>query len=78
MINKYYQKHKERLRKEVNERYQNLPEEGKGKRRKKAHKDVISWRIFYENKTFFLKLFLFPFYAFPRTGYFLLLLMTWS
>ena len=42
MINKYYQKHKERLRKEVHERYQNLPEEGKGKRRKKAHKDVIS------------------------------------
>ena len=36
MINKYYQKHKERLRKEARERYQNLSEEEKGKRRKKV------------------------------------------
>lgn len=42
MISNCYQKSKERLQKEVHERYQNLPEEGKGKRRKKAHKDVIS------------------------------------
>ena len=34
MVNKYYQKHKERLRKEARERYQNLSEEEKGKRRK--------------------------------------------
>ena len=35
MINKYYQKHKGKLRKEARERYQNLSEEEKGKRRKK-------------------------------------------
>ena len=35
MANKYYQKHKERLWKEALERYQNLSEEEKGKRRKK-------------------------------------------
>ena len=35
MTNKYYQKHKERLQKEVHERYQNLSEEEKGKRQKK-------------------------------------------
>ena len=35
MLNKYYQKHKERLQKEARERYQNLYEEGKDKRRKK-------------------------------------------
>ena len=29
MVNKYYQKHKERLRKEARERYQNLSEEQK-------------------------------------------------
>ena len=36
MVNKYYQKDKERQRKEAHERYQNLSEEKKGKRRKKA------------------------------------------
>ena len=36
MKNKYHQKHKERLRKEARERYQNLSEEEKNKRRKKA------------------------------------------
>ena len=35
MTNNYDQKHKERLRKEVRERYQNLSEEEKDKRRKK-------------------------------------------
>ena len=35
MANKYYQKRKERLWKEARERYQNLSEEEKGKRRKK-------------------------------------------
>ena len=35
MVNKYYQKHKERLQKEAPERYQNLSEEEKDKRRKK-------------------------------------------
>ena len=32
MVNKYYQKHKERLRKEARERYQNLCKEEKDKR----------------------------------------------
>ena len=36
MVHKYYQKHKERLRKEAPERYENLSEEEKDKRRKKA------------------------------------------
>ena len=36
MVNKYYQKHKEKLRKEARERYQNLFEEEKDKRRKKV------------------------------------------
>ena len=36
MANKYYQKHKERLRKEARERYQNLSVEENVKRRKKA------------------------------------------
>ena len=40
MVNKYYQKHKERLRKEVRERYQNLSEEEKDKRRKKAQENI--------------------------------------
>ena len=31
MVNKYYQKHKEKLRKEARERYQNLSEEEKEK-----------------------------------------------
>ena len=33
MVNKYYQKHKEKLRKEACERYQNLSEEDKEKER---------------------------------------------
>ena len=32
MVNKHYQKHKEKLRKEARERYQNLSEEEKNKR----------------------------------------------
>ena len=36
MVNKYNQKHKEKLRKEAHERYQNLSKEEKDKRRKKA------------------------------------------
>ena len=36
MVNKYYQKHKERLRKEVRESYQNLSEEEKDKKRRKV------------------------------------------
>ena len=35
MVNKYYQKHKERLRNEARERYQNLSEEEKGLRQVK-------------------------------------------
>ena len=34
MVNKYYQKHKEKLQKEARERYQNLSEEEKDKRPK--------------------------------------------
>ena len=36
MKNKYYQKHKERLRKEAGERYQNLSKDEKNKRRNKV------------------------------------------
>ena len=36
MVNCYYHKHKERLRKKARERYQNLSEEEKDKIRKKA------------------------------------------
>ena len=36
MVNKYHQKHKERLPKEAHERYENLSEEEKDKRRKKV------------------------------------------
>ena len=36
MVNKYYQKHKERLRKETRERNRNLSEEEKDKRQKEA------------------------------------------
>ena len=32
MVNRYYQKHKERLRKKARERYKNLSEEEKNKR----------------------------------------------
>ena len=36
MVNKYYQKQREKLQKEARERYQNLSEEKKDKRQKKA------------------------------------------
>ena len=36
MVNKYYQKHKQRPRKEARKRYQNLSKEEKDKRRKKT------------------------------------------
>ena len=36
MVNKHYQKHKERLQKQARERYQILPEEKKDKRQEKA------------------------------------------
>ena len=36
MINKYYQKHKEKLLKAAHEKYQYLSEEGKNKRSKNA------------------------------------------
>ena len=36
MVNKYYQKNKEKLQKEARERYQNLSEEEKEKRQKMA------------------------------------------
>ena len=38
MINNYYKKYKERLRKEAHKKYQKLFKEEKDKRRKKAHK----------------------------------------
>ena len=36
ITNNYYQKHKERLRKEAREKYQNLSEEEKGKSQKET------------------------------------------
>ena len=36
MVIKYYQKHKEKIRKEARERYKNLSEEEKDKRQKKT------------------------------------------
>ena len=45
MVNKYYQKHKEKLRKEARERYQNLSEDEKDKRRKRSETVV---KIFQE------------------------------
>ena len=36
MVNKYYQKHKERLQKEAHERFQSLSEDAKDIRRKKS------------------------------------------
>ena len=49
MINKYFQKHKERLGKEARERYQNLPEEVRDRKFKKAKtkKDI---KIFLKKK----------------------------
>ena len=40
MVNKYYQKLKERLQKEASERYQNLSEEEKEERRKKRQRQI--------------------------------------
>ena len=40
MLHKYYQKHKERLWKEVCERYQKLSEEEKEKRQSKWKKNI--------------------------------------
>ena len=37
MVNKYYQKHKEKLQKEENQGYQNLCEEVKEKKRQHHH-----------------------------------------
>ena len=47
MVNKYYQKHKEKLQKEVREIYQNLSDEEKDKRRKKARE---RYKIFLKKK----------------------------
>ena len=41
MTNNYYQKHKEKLRKEACERYQNLFEEKKKKRAKKCPRQIL-------------------------------------
>ena len=46
MVNHYYQKHTERLRKEASERYQNLSEEEKDKRQKKARERYQNFMIF--------------------------------
>ena len=40
MVNKHYQKHKERLWKEAQERYENLSKEEKTKGEKKLEKDI--------------------------------------
>ena len=40
MVNKYYQKHKEKLQKEAREKYQNLSDEENNKRRKKVQ-DIL-------------------------------------
>ena len=42
MTTNYYEKHKEKLRKEARERYQNLSEKGKDKRQKKKDWRQIS------------------------------------
>ena len=39
MVNKHYQKHKERLQRETLERYQNLSEKEKEKRQKRSETD---------------------------------------
>ena len=45
MVSKYYQKHKERLRKETRERNQNLSEEEKDKKQKSLRKiSTFYWR----------------------------------
>ena len=47
MVNKYYQKHKEKLRKEARERHQNLSEENK---RKSINMLVSGIEIFLKKK----------------------------
>ena len=47
MVNKYYQKHKEKLRKEALERYQNFSEEEKKKGKKGPETDI---KIFLKRK----------------------------
>ena len=47
MVNKYYQKDKEKLRKEAREKYQNLYEEEKEKRQKRPETDS---KIFLKKK----------------------------
>ena len=46
LVNKYYQKHKERLWKETRERHQNLSEEKKDKKQKKKESKIAKspWR----------------------------------
>ena len=45
MVNKYYQKNKEKLQKEARERYQTFSEEGKEKRQKRLGTYMKSfWR----------------------------------
>ena len=48
MVNKHYQKNKDRLRQEARERYQNLSEEKKEKRRKRPETDI---KIFLKKKS---------------------------
>ena len=43
MVNKYYQKNKEKLQKEARERYQTFSEEGKEKRQKRLGTDMKSF-----------------------------------
>ena len=40
MVNKHYQKHKEKLRKEAHERYQYLSEEEKGEKRPETYTKI--------------------------------------
>ena len=40
MVHKYYQKHKDRLRKEAHKRYKNCSQEEKDKKQKKLYKDI--------------------------------------
>ena len=47
MVNKYYQKHKQRPRKEARERYQNLSKEEKDKKRKKTRERFSKLSKFY-------------------------------
>ena len=47
MVNKYYKKNKEKLRKETRERYQNLSEEEKEKDERRLETDI---KIFLKKK----------------------------